>query len=74
MEGSRGKSSLSDVATVTVHVTDLNDNAPVFGRGDYSAEVPEDLTPGGLVLKVRAQGDGGDAVSGFVHTGCTFKL
>ncbi|XP_040031249.2 protocadherin Fat 2 isoform X1 [Gasterosteus aculeatus] len=54
VEGSRGKSSLSDVATVTVHVTDLNDNAPVFGRGDYSAEVPEDLTPGGLVLKVTA--------------------
>ncbi|KAL6117350.1 fat2 [Pungitius sinensis] len=54
VEGSRGKSSLCDVATVIIHVTDLNDNAPVFGRGDYSAEVPEDLTPGGLVLKVTA--------------------
>ncbi|XP_049898482.1 protocadherin Fat 2 [Epinephelus moara] len=54
VEGSRGKSSLSDITTVIINVTDLNDNAPVFGRGDYSAEVSEDLTPGGLVMKVTA--------------------
>ncbi|XP_074505101.1 protocadherin Fat 2 [Sebastes fasciatus] len=54
VEGSRGKSSLSDITTVIINVTDLNDNAPVFGRGDYSAEISEDLTPGGLVMKVTA--------------------
>lgn len=55
VEGSRGKSSLSDITTVIINVTDVNDNTPVFGRGDYSAEIPEDLTPGGLVMKVRAE-------------------
>lgn len=55
VEGSRGKSSLSDVATVIINVTDVNDNAPAFTRGDYRTEIPEDLTPGALVMKVRAQ-------------------
>ncbi|XP_053180130.1 protocadherin Fat 2 [Scomber japonicus] len=54
VEGSRGKSSLSDITTVLINVTDVNDNAPVFGRGDYSAEISEDLSPGGLVMKVTA--------------------
>uniref|UniRef100_A0A3P9B854 FAT atypical cadherin 2 n=1 Tax=Maylandia zebra TaxID=106582 RepID=A0A3P9B854_9CICH len=45
VEGSRGKSPLSDIATVIINVTDVNDNPPVFGRSDYSAEVLEDLSP-----------------------------
>uniref|UniRef100_A0A673AU48 FAT atypical cadherin 2 n=1 Tax=Sphaeramia orbicularis TaxID=375764 RepID=A0A673AU48_9TELE len=49
VEGSRGKSTLTDITTVIVNVTDVNDNAPAFGQGDYSAEVSEDLTPGSLV-------------------------
>lgn len=53
VEGSRGKSSLSDITMVIINVTDMNDNAPVFRQGDYSAEVLEDLTPGSLVMKVR---------------------
>lgn len=53
VEGSRGKSSLSDITTVIINVTDVNDNTPVFGRGDYSAEITEDLIPGGLVMKVE---------------------
>lgn len=53
VEGSRGKSPLSDIATVIINVTDVNDNPPVFGRSDYSAEVSEDLSPGRLVMKVR---------------------
>lgn len=57
VEGSRGKSSLSDITTVIINVTDLNDNAPLFGHGDYSAAISEDLTPGSLVMKVRAQRD-----------------
>ncbi|XP_030251646.1 protocadherin Fat 2 [Sparus aurata] len=59
VEGSRGKSSLNDITTVIINVTDVNDNTPVFGRSDYSAEIPEDLTPGGLVMKVTATDDDG---------------
>lgn len=55
VEGSRGKSSLSDITTIIINVTDVNDNTPAFGRGDYSAEISEDLTPGSLVMKVRAK-------------------
>ncbi|XP_041799455.1 protocadherin Fat 2 isoform X2 [Chelmon rostratus] len=54
VEGSRGKSSLSDITTVIINVTDVNDNTPVFGRGDYTAEISENLTPGRLVMKVTA--------------------
>ncbi|XP_054886595.1 protocadherin Fat 2-like [Poeciliopsis prolifica] len=54
VEGSRGKSSLSDITMVIINVTDMNDNAPVFRQGDYSAEILEDLTPGSLVMKVTA--------------------
>ncbi|KAF7651331.1 hypothetical protein LDENG_00112250, partial [Lucifuga dentata] len=54
VEGSRGKSSLSDVTMVIINVTDVNDNAPVFGRGDYSTEISEALTPGSLVMQVTA--------------------
>lgn len=56
VEGSRGKSSLSDITTVIINVTDVNDNAPVFGQGGYSVEITEDLTPGALVMKVRGGG------------------
>ncbi|KAF3694240.1 Protocadherin Fat 2 FAT tumor suppressor -like protein 2 Precursor [Channa argus] len=54
VEGSRGKPSLSDITTVIINVTDVNDNAPVFKQGDYRAEVSEDLVPGSLVMKVTA--------------------
>lgn len=54
VEGSRGKSALSDIVMVIINVTDVNDNTPMFGQGDYSTEISEDLTPGHLVMKVRA--------------------
>uniref|UniRef100_A0A3Q3VQC2 Uncharacterized protein n=1 Tax=Mola mola TaxID=94237 RepID=A0A3Q3VQC2_MOLML len=46
VEGSRGKPSLSDITTVIINVTDINDHTPEFAQGGYSAEVTEDLTPG----------------------------
>lgn len=55
VEGSRGKQSLSDVTTVIVNVTDVNDNSPVFEDGGYSVEVMEDLPPGAAVMKVGAR-------------------
>ncbi|KAM3866939.1 protocadherin Fat 2 [Diretmus argenteus] len=59
VEGNRGKSSLGDVTMVIVNVTDVNDNAPVFGRGDYSTEVSEALTPGSLVMQITASDEDG---------------
>uniref|UniRef100_A0A4W6G704 FAT atypical cadherin 2 n=1 Tax=Lates calcarifer TaxID=8187 RepID=A0A4W6G704_LATCA len=50
VEGNRGKSSLSDITTLVINVTDINDNTPVFGQGDYSTEISEDLTPGADLL------------------------
>ncbi|XP_051926761.1 protocadherin Fat 2 isoform X1 [Hippocampus zosterae] len=54
VEGTRGKSSLADVTIVVVNVSDINDNAPIFSRGDYSAEISEERAPGSLVIKVTA--------------------
>lgn len=58
VEGSRGKPSLSDITTVIINVTDVNDNAPVFRQGVYSTEILEDLTPGSLVMTVRKKANG----------------
>ncbi|XP_017285240.1 protocadherin Fat 2 isoform X2 [Kryptolebias marmoratus] len=54
VEGSRGKSSLSDITTIIINVTDANDNPPVFAQSVYSTEISEDLTPGSLVMTVTA--------------------
>ncbi|XP_071369391.1 protocadherin Fat 1-like, partial [Centroberyx affinis] len=59
VEGTRGRSSLGDVTMVIINVTDVNDNAPVFGRGDYSTEISEALTPGSLVMQVTASDQDG---------------
>lgn len=55
VEGSRGRSSLSDFVTVILRVADVNDNAPEFEAAGYSVEVPEDLQAGGAVVKVRSR-------------------
>uniref|UniRef100_W5U6J6 Protocadherin Fat 2 n=1 Tax=Ictalurus punctatus TaxID=7998 RepID=W5U6J6_ICTPU len=54
VEGTRGKASLSDIAMVIINITDINDNPPVFSRGDYSAEIAENLPPGDTVMQVVA--------------------
>uniref|UniRef100_A0A8C1I966 FAT atypical cadherin 2 n=1 Tax=Cyprinus carpio TaxID=7962 RepID=A0A8C1I966_CYPCA len=54
VEGARGKPSLSDIATVMINITDVNDNPPVFNRSSYSAVIAEDISPGDMVLQVRA--------------------
>ena len=52
VEGTRAKSSLTDMTMVVINITDVNDNAPVFDKGDYNVEIAEDLIPGSLVMKV----------------------
>lgn len=37
-----GTPSLSDVATVSINVTDINDNSPVFSQDTYTAVISED--------------------------------
>ncbi|KAJ8282136.1 hypothetical protein COCON_G00046550 [Conger conger] len=54
VEGARGKSSLSDIAMVIINITDINDNTPAFGLGDYSKEISEDISPGDTVMQVSA--------------------
>ncbi len=52
VEGARGKPSLSDIATVIINITDVNDNTPVFNRSSYSAVIAEDISPGDMALQV----------------------
>uniref|UniRef100_A0A7N9AP93 Protocadherin-16 n=1 Tax=Mastacembelus armatus TaxID=205130 RepID=A0A7N9AP93_9TELE len=50
----RGSPSLSSLTTVQVHISDVNDNAPVFHQSDYRATVSEDTIPGSTVLTFEA--------------------
>uniref|UniRef100_A0A3P8XZ66 FAT atypical cadherin 1b n=1 Tax=Esox lucius TaxID=8010 RepID=A0A3P8XZ66_ESOLU len=44
----------SDVATVAVYLTDVNDNSPVFSQEVYSAVIGEDIDVGLTVVAVMA--------------------
>ncbi|XP_043918442.1 protocadherin Fat 1 [Protopterus annectens] len=50
-----GTPSLSDVATVSINVTDINDNTPVFSQDMYAAVVGEDAALGQPVITVMAE-------------------
>ncbi|XP_061536381.1 protocadherin Fat 1a isoform X3 [Phycodurus eques] len=50
-----GSPPLSDMATVNINVTDVNDNAPVFSQRVYAAVVGEDAELGRTVLMVMAE-------------------
>ncbi|XP_065110593.1 protocadherin Fat 1a isoform X2 [Paramisgurnus dabryanus] len=49
-----GTPSLSDMATVNINLTDVNDNSPVFNQNIYSAVISEDAELGKTVLTVMA--------------------
>ena len=49
-----GTPSLSDVATVNINVTDINDNTPVFSQDTYTAVISEDAVLEQSVVTVRA--------------------
>ncbi|NWI10622.1 PCDGH protein, partial [Crypturellus soui] len=51
----RGSPSLSSRTTLSLSVSDVNDNAPVFEEAAYSAYVSENNAAGAAVLRVRAR-------------------
>ncbi|XP_039872134.1 protocadherin beta-16-like [Simochromis diagramma] len=49
-----GVPSLSSSVTLTLHISDVNDNVPVFERSSYEAYIVENNTPGLLIFTVKA--------------------
>ncbi|CAJ0944561.1 unnamed protein product [Ranitomeya imitator] len=45
-----GTPPLSDVATISINITDINDNSPVFSQSSYTAVVGEDAVSGQSIL------------------------
>ncbi|XP_058533853.1 protocadherin gamma-B5-like [Ochotona princeps] len=50
----RGKPPLSSSSSVTVHIGDVNDNAPVFQQPSYVVHVAENNPPGASIAQVSA--------------------
>ncbi|XP_076993353.1 protocadherin gamma-B5 isoform X6 [Tamandua tetradactyla] len=50
----KGKPPLSSSVRVTLHIGDVNDNAPVFHQASYVAHVPENNPPGASIAQVSA--------------------
>ncbi|XP_013367606.1 PREDICTED: protocadherin gamma-B5 isoform X16 [Chinchilla lanigera] len=50
----RGKPPLSSRKSVTLHIADVNDNAPVFQQASYTVHVAENNPPGASIAQVRA--------------------
>ncbi|KAF6084027.1 FAT atypical cadherin 1 [Phyllostomus discolor] len=61
-----GTPSLSDVATVNVNVTDINDNTPVFSQDPYTAVISEDAVLEQPVLTVMAD-DADGPLNSHIH-------
>ncbi|KAM9740608.1 protocadherin gamma-A11-like [Menidia menidia] len=49
-----GVPSLSSSVTLTLKISDVNDNAPVFERSSYEAHILENNTPGLSIFTVKA--------------------
>ncbi|XP_029588099.1 protocadherin beta-16-like [Salmo trutta] len=50
-----GVPSLSNSVTLTLQISDVNDNAPVFERSSYEAYIIENNTPGLSIFTVKAR-------------------
>ncbi|XP_037658050.1 protocadherin gamma-B2 isoform X15 [Choloepus didactylus] len=50
----RGKPPLSSSVSVTVHIADVNDNAPIFHQASYVVHVAENNPPGASIAQVCA--------------------
>ncbi|XP_071254535.1 protocadherin gamma-A11-like isoform X26 [Salvelinus alpinus] len=52
-----GVPSLSSSVTLSLQISDVNDNAPVFERSSYEAYIIENNTPGLSIFTVKARDD-----------------
>ncbi len=50
-----GVPSLSSSVTLSLQISDVNDNAPVFDKSSYEASVQENNTTGSFIFTVRAR-------------------
>ncbi|XP_032951868.1 protocadherin gamma-B4 isoform X18 [Rhinolophus ferrumequinum] len=50
----KGKPPLSSSSSITLHIGDVNDNAPVFQQSSYVVHVPENNLPGASLAQVSA--------------------
>uniref|UniRef100_A0A3Q4AK97 Cadherin domain-containing protein n=1 Tax=Mola mola TaxID=94237 RepID=A0A3Q4AK97_MOLML len=50
-----GVPSLSSSVTLTLHISDVNDNVPVFEKSSYEAYIVENNTPGLSIFTVKAR-------------------
>ncbi|XP_075131391.1 protocadherin gamma-B1-like isoform X5 [Leptodactylus fuscus] len=50
----RGFSPLSSIRTITLEISDVNDNPPSFIRSTYVAYVPENNLPGSSIYSIQA--------------------
>uniref|UniRef100_A0A8D2DE04 Protocadherin gamma subfamily B, 1 n=1 Tax=Sciurus vulgaris TaxID=55149 RepID=A0A8D2DE04_SCIVU len=50
----RGKPPLFSTASITLYITDINDNAPVFQQASYTVHVAENNPPGASITQVSA--------------------
>ncbi|XP_075397844.1 protocadherin gamma-B5 isoform X20 [Tenrec ecaudatus] len=50
----RGHPSLSSSTSITLHIADVNDNAPVFHQASYVVHVAENNPPGASISQVSA--------------------
>ncbi|XP_062943942.1 protocadherin gamma-B6 isoform X6 [Cynocephalus volans] len=50
----RGKPPLSSRTNITLHITDVNDNAPVFHQASYLVHVAENNPPGVSIAQISA--------------------
>ncbi|MBN3297361.1 FAT4 protein, partial [Amia calva] len=49
-----GQPSLSSLKTITIQISDINDNSPVFARNPYSFYLDENNVPGTSIFSVSA--------------------
>lgn len=67
-----GSPPLSDMATVNINLTDVNDNRPVFSQDMYTAVVSEDAELGKTLVTVRTGGGLEDALALFYPPLCRY--
>uniref|UniRef100_A0AAY5L9Z7 Cadherin domain-containing protein n=1 Tax=Esox lucius TaxID=8010 RepID=A0AAY5L9Z7_ESOLU len=50
----KGDPSLSSYKTITVYISDVNDNSPEFSQSPYTFYIPENNAPGAYVFSISA--------------------